>query len=108
MASLPAALREIIRAVFQVARRGKPANIVAMQVQLAGKQLIAGVWFSAGGNSLHAVNPATGEALAPAFVHATAVEVDAAMQAAQRVFAITRELPSNARCNCSKPSSHKS
>lgn len=66
--------------------------MIAMQVQLTGKQLIAGEWLSAGGNFLHAVNPATGETLAPPFAHATEMEADAALRAAQKAFAVTRAL----------------
>ena len=63
-----------------------------MQIQLTGKQLVAGEWISAGGNFLNAVNPATGETLAPAFAHATDAEVDAALRAAQRAFVVMRGL----------------
>ena len=63
-----------------------------MNFQLSGKQLIAGQWVSSTSESLNAVNPATGEALTPAFAHATSAEVDAAMQAVQRAFAVTRNL----------------
>ena len=68
-----------------------------MQMQLTGKQLVAGEWISAGENFLNAVNPATGEPLAPAFAHATESEVDAAMRSAQRAFAVTRELSAERR-----------
>jgi len=63
-----------------------------MNCQLTGKQLIASQWAASGSETLHAVNPATGEKLEPAFIHATAAEVDAAMLAAQGAFAITRNL----------------
>ncbi len=63
-----------------------------MNFQLSGKQLIAGQWVSSTSESLNAVNPATGETLTPAFAHATSAEVDAALQAAQRAFAVTRNL----------------
>ena len=66
--------------------------MVGMQVQLTGRQGIAGRWIAAGGDFLRAINPATGEVLEPAFAHATNTEVDAAMQAAQRAFAVTRTL----------------
>ena len=77
---------------FPVANPRKPVTIVAMQIQLTGKQLVAGEWISAGGNFLNAVNPATGETLAPAFAHATDAEVDAALRAAQRAFVVMRGL----------------
>jgi NADP-dependent aldehyde dehydrogenase len=63
-----------------------------MKVQLTGKQWIAGQWVSAGEDFLYAVNPATGETLAPPFAHATEAQVDAALQSAQCAFAVTREL----------------
>jgi len=57
-----------------------------------GKQLIAGRWVSAGTETFRPFNPATGAGLEPAFAHATTAEVEAALQAAQRVFPITREI----------------
>ena len=63
-----------------------------MNIQLTGNQLISGAWRASGSESLRAVNPATGETLAPAFAHATNAEVDAALRSAQRAFAVTREL----------------
>jgi NADP-dependent aldehyde dehydrogenase len=63
-----------------------------MNSLLTGQQLIAGGWVSNGGASFHAVNPATGETLEPAFVIAVNAEVNAAMSAAENAFAVTREL----------------
>jgi NADP-dependent aldehyde dehydrogenase len=63
-----------------------------MKHELTGCQLIAGKWISTPGKSLHAINPVNGGALLPAFRHATEAEADAAMLAAQRVFASTRNL----------------
>ncbi len=63
-----------------------------MNIPLTGQQLIDGHWLASGTDTLHAVNPATGETLMPAFAHATQAEVDAAMQSAQRAFTVTREL----------------
>lgn len=60
-----------------------------MNLQITGNQLVAGQWTASGGETLHAVNPATGETLEPAFTQATDAEVDAAMQAAQRAFTVT-------------------
>ncbi|HEY3758010.1 MAG TPA: aldehyde dehydrogenase (NADP(+)) [Opitutaceae bacterium] len=51
-------------------------------MQLTGQSLIAGRPTAAGKKSFAAVNPATKEALAPAFVVATAEEVDQAVKAA--------------------------
>ena len=77
---------------FPVANRRKPSNTVFMNFQLTGRQLVAGKWISAGSPILRGMNPATGEVLEPAFAHATDAEADAAMQSAQRAFAVTREL----------------
>ncbi len=63
-----------------------------MKIELTGAQLIHGQWLAGGDARLHAVNPATGETLEPAFAHATEAEVATAMVAAQRAFAVTREL----------------
>lgn len=46
---------------------------------------------------LHAVNPANGKTLEPAFAHATDAEADAVMQAAQRAFAVTHALSAERR-----------
>ncbi len=63
-----------------------------MNIPLNGRQLIDGEWLAGGSETLCAVNPATGETLAPAFNHATNTDVDAALQSARRAFAVTREL----------------
>ena len=68
-----------------------------MIFQLTGRQLVGGRWISTGSDRLHAVNPATGKSLEPAFAHATEAEVDAAMQSAQRAFAVTRDLSAERR-----------
>ena len=77
---------------FPVATRHKPATMVAMQIPLTGKQLIAGRWVAAGREFLPAVNPATGETLAPPFAVATSAEVATALNAAAGVFPVTRNL----------------
>ena len=66
--------------------------MVAMQIPLTGKQLIAGRWVAAGREFLPAVNPATGETLAPPFAVATSAEVATALNAAAGVFPVTRNL----------------
>lgn len=78
--------------IFQIASPPIPAKLAVMNIQLTGRQLINGEWLASGREPLHAVNPATGEALTPAFARATNAEVDAAMQSAQRAFTVTREL----------------
>jgi 2,5-dioxopentanoate dehydrogenase len=89
--------RTKVDAILQIARRGKAAKIIRMNFQLTGQQLIAGKWISRGSQTSRGINPASGEALEPAFTHATDAEVDAAMQTAQRAFAVTRELPAERR-----------
>lgn len=63
-----------------------------MSFQLTGKQLLDGQWSAAGNQTFRAVNPASGESVEPGFSRATEAEVNAAMQAAQRAFAVTRNL----------------
>ena len=62
-----------------------------MKHELCGCHWIEGRWQSAGGETFEAVNPATGEALAPSFAEATSGEVDAALWAAREAFLAARE-----------------
>ncbi len=68
-----------------------------MSFHLSGRQLVEGRWISSGSLALNAVNPATGELLQPSFAHAGPTEIAAAMSAAERAFAITRELSAEHR-----------
>jgi len=68
-----------------------------MSFHLSGRQLVEGWWISSGSLALNAVNPATGEPLQPSFAHAGPTEIAAAMSAAERAFAITRELSAEHR-----------
>jgi alpha-ketoglutaric semialdehyde dehydrogenase len=63
-----------------------------MKHELCGQHRIDGQWTAAGNETFGALNPATGEALAPHFAEATANEVDAAAAAARGAFSIVREL----------------
>ena len=60
---------------------------------LQGKQLIAGAFVARGSRTFNAQDPATGQALAPAFFEATVEEADAALQAAAQSFAELRTRP---------------
>ena len=64
-----------------------------MSFSLTGRQLISGEWIAASDKTFHAVNPASGDTLQPAFHHASDSDVDAAMKAAERAFTTTRDLP---------------
>ena len=77
---------------FRVASSGRRVKYTGMTFQLSGRQLIAGEWIGAGTETFQASNPATGAILEPAFGHATAAEVEAALAAAARVFPIAREI----------------
>ena len=67
------------------------------RLRLTGQQLIEGRWLAAGNQQFSAVNPASGASLEPAFFHATDAEVAAAALAAERAFAVTRELSAERR-----------
>jgi NADP-dependent aldehyde dehydrogenase len=65
-----------------------------MALELCGRNLIEGRWIGAateGEATFEAVNPATGEPIAPTFVEATADDVDAALSAARAAFLAARE-----------------
>lgn len=62
-----------------------------MKYELRGHHWIDGRWKAAGDETFDAVNPATGETLAPHFAEATIQEVEAAVAAARRAFLIVRE-----------------
>ncbi len=57
---------------------------------LLGFSQLAGTTGKPGGKTFHAVNPATGEALAPAFHEASADEVDRALHRSNHAFAVYR------------------
>jgi NADP-dependent aldehyde dehydrogenase len=66
-----------------------------MKIKLSGGHFIDGSWRAeetAGAESFTAINPATGEPLAPNFAEATADDVDAALRAARAAFDATRGL----------------
>jgi len=54
--------------------------------RLTGENLIAGAWRAGSGASFHAMEPATGRVLEPAFREASAADVDAACEAAWSAF----------------------
>ena len=62
-----------------------------MKHELCGRHWINGGWHAAGRETFGAINPGTGEALAPKFAEATADEVTAALTAAQTAFSTLRE-----------------
>ncbi len=62
---------------------------------LTGAHLIAGEWVRSEGAGVRAINPATGEALEPAFCQAGSAEVERAFQAATEAFRQTRDLPAS-------------
>lgn len=62
-------------------------------MNLHGKSIIAGTIASASGDTFRATNPATSERLAPDFHHASAAEVDRAMQASAEAFQHYRARP---------------
>ena len=64
---------------------------------LFGQSLLAGQTGAAGGATFRAINPATGESLAPDFHEASLAEVDAALQAAGAAFEIYRAVPAETR-----------
>jgi NADP-dependent aldehyde dehydrogenase len=64
---------------------------------LLGKSLIAGATGQAGGRIFHAVNPATGERLAPDFHEASSAEVARALDASAAAFADYRARPPEMR-----------
>jgi NADP-dependent aldehyde dehydrogenase len=68
-----------------------------MNISLMGQQLISGRWVSTRGTMFRAVNPAAGEPLEPPFAEATRAEVDAVLMAAEKAFAVTRELSATRR-----------
>ena len=66
-------------------------------MNLLGRSLIAGKPGTTGGAVFHALNPATGAALEPAFCEALLPEVDAAVHAAADAFETSRLQPAEAR-----------
>ncbi len=66
-------------------------------MNLLGRSLIAGKPGTTGGAVFHALNPATGAALEPAFCEASLPEVDAAVHAAADAFETSRLQPTEAR-----------
>jgi 2,5-dioxopentanoate dehydrogenase len=62
-----------------------------MAANLLGKHLIIGDWQVAGSEAFEAVNPASGEALAPRIFEATSGEVNAALTAAGDAFSAVRD-----------------
>ena len=64
---------------------------------LHGKNLIAGALSAEGTPSIRAVNPVTGETLAPAFHEAAPEEIDRALRAADEAFHANRTRPAEAR-----------
>ena len=64
---------------------------------LLGQSLLAGQTGAVGGATFSAINPATGESLAPDFHEASLAEVDAALQAAAAAFEIYRAVPAETR-----------
>jgi NADP-dependent aldehyde dehydrogenase len=62
-----------------------------MKCELCGEHWIDGRWMATGSEAFNAINPATGQALAPRFAEATEAEVDAAATAARRAFEVTRD-----------------
>ena len=66
-------------------------------MSLTGKSLLAGQPGATGGATFRAINPATGETLAPDFHEASLGEVDTALQAAAQAFANYRERPAATR-----------
>src|SRR4051812_40739103 len=63
-----------------------------MKHELCGQNSIDGQWIAAGRESFDALNPATGETLAPHFAEATYNEVDAAASAARQALLAVRAL----------------
>ncbi len=68
-----------------------------MPSALLGLSLLAGKTGSTGGTVFHAVNPATGEPLAPDFHEASLAEVNSALNAAAAAFEIYRAVPAEQR-----------
>ena len=66
-------------------------------MSLTGKSLLAGQPGALGGVTFRAINPATGETLAPDFHEASLGEVDAVLHAAARAFEDYRERPAATR-----------
>ena len=64
---------------------------------ISGQNLIGGDGEAGGGEAFHAVNPATGERLEPAFHEATSTEVERAASAAEAAFRAYRRIPPAAR-----------
>ena len=62
-----------------------------MKYELCGRHWIDGRWKATGDETFGAVNPATGETLAPQFAEATNNEVDAAVSAAHQSLIAVRE-----------------
>ena len=56
---------------------------------LTGQMIIAGEHVTGTGTAIHAVNPATGERLQPAYAHGTAADVERATAAAREAFGPT-------------------
>ena len=75
---------------------GEP-SAAGTRIPLTGQQLIEGRWLAAGRQQFSAINPASGASLEPAFCYATDAEVAAAALAAERAFAVTRELSAERR-----------
>lgn len=67
------------------------------EIELTGRHLIAGEWVASEGEGVRAVEPASGEALEPAFCQAGEREVNAAFQAAVDAFEQTRDLAPSRR-----------
>lgn len=68
-------------------------------MHLHGHNLIGHQCSAQGSSSFHAVNPATGQKLEPAFIEATAGEVDAAAQAADQALDAYASLPASQRAD---------
>ena len=68
-----------------------------MSSSLLGLSLLAGQTGATGGTVFHAVNPATGENLAPDFHEASLAEVNSALNAAAAAFEIYRAVPAETR-----------
>ena len=66
-------------------------------MSLTGKSLLAGQPGATGGAIFRAINPATGESLAPDFHEASLAEVDAALNAAAVAFEDYRGRPAETR-----------
>jgi 2,5-dioxopentanoate dehydrogenase len=68
-----------------------------MSSSLLGLSLLAGQTGATGGTVFHAVNPTTGENLAPDFHEASLAEVNSALNAAAAAFEIYRAVPAETR-----------